>query len=613
LDVASSRDRRIRWRRVAWWALGTALPLFLAFGLWGASAWAPLIATETGLAISEGILRAFLVGYFGLWIGVPLAMAILVRRLARAGQGPRRHPRLAKAVLASGAILIGLVLAELSASAWLAWLHRMPALPTRFAHADGASSPGEISLVVLGESSAAGYPYNPTLSIGTIVGDALEARLPGPGGQVRVNVLAKVGANLEQMHRALAAIERQPDAILVYCGHNEYLTRFEASRNAGPIEGRSGPFLRWLHQVSLASPLCRLIRETLSKHRLGAPPPPVNHHDLIDPPAFTAEEDAEILADFERRLDAIVSYARLVGAVPILVIPPANESGFEPNRTTLSDAGSVSQAASNTGDGSSWRDAATESFQEARAIETSNSLRARSLYEQLVQRWSDFAEAHFRLARLLEAAGNAAEARRHYVAARDRDGFPIRLRTDFMEAYRRIAKKHDAILVDGPEVLRRLSPQGILGDDLFHDAHHPTLRGHVALAEAVVREIETRKALGLSPTAASEVSLDPAAVATRFKLDRDAWVRVCARSATFYRDLAPVRYDPSERKAKQQAYEEARLAIEAGAEADTVAVPGVGLRQVGSLRRDWWKVPPGDRVRLPSSPFAKPVTAQSMP
>ena len=59
-------------------------------------------------------------------------------------------------------------------------------------------------------------------------------------------------------------------------------------------------------------------------------------------------------------------------------------------------------------------------------------------------------------------------------------------------------KRHEqsVILVDGPAVLKAKSPHGILDNHLFHDNVHPTLKGYVALAEAVLSGLKTRAAFG---------------------------------------------------------------------------------------------------------------------
>ena len=130
-------------------------------------------------------------------------------------------------------------------------------------------------------------------------------------------------------------MKRRPDAVIVYSGHNEFLSRFDGSRDAGYAEAPAGPILLGVYRLSLHSPLCRWIYETVRQHRLGGPPTSVNKHRLIDVPMFTPSEYLEIVVDFRRRLEDIVRYCERINAVAILVIPPGNESGFEPNRSVL--------------------------------------------------------------------------------------------------------------------------------------------------------------------------------------------------------------------------------------------------------------------------------------
>ena len=67
-----------------------------------------------------------------------------------------RRPIAARLWLLCAASLISLGGVELAAAVWLAWLHRLPVLPTRLAE----PPPGETSIVVIGESSAGGTPIN---------------------------------------------------------------------------------------------------------------------------------------------------------------------------------------------------------------------------------------------------------------------------------------------------------------------------------------------------------------------------------------------------------------------------------------------------------------------
>ena len=555
---------RLRWKWVAWRA-GPVLLLGAAAGAWlAALPWIPLFPQPLGRQMTEWFLRALLVGY-----AATLALAVsgtigLAWYLLRGRARRVRRPISARLWLACASTLIGLAGVEAGSSTWLAWSHRLPVLPTRF---DTPSPGGDAtSIVVIGESSAHGFPYDPWLSIGQIVAWQLEKTFPGRG--FAVDVRARDGSDLERMHQGLAKLTRRPDVLIVYAGHNEFLTRYDSARDAGLHEAPLDPMLGSLYRISLGSSLCRLIYETVSKNRLGGPPPPLHQHHLIDPPAVTPSEYAAVLADFGRRLEAIVTYCERIGTWPVLVIPPGNEGGFEPNRSVLADSVATDE-----------RDRVIRAYEVAHADEADDPSRALAGYRAILDVHPEFAEAQFRAARLLERAGEDAEADRRYRLARDLDGYPVRCPTPFQDTFRAVARRHGCILVDGPAVLRRICPRGILDDHAIHDAHHPTLSGHVALAQATLDALRQRRAIGwrdgLAPAPAPLV--DPAETAAHFGMDRDRWAIVCARSATFYRDFSWTRHDKTERLAKQRLYEEAGRKIAGGTPPEEAGVPGLGV------------------------------------
>ena len=120
---------------------------------------------------------------------------------------------------------------------------------------------------------------------------------------------------------------------------------------------------------------------------------------------------------------------------------------------------------------------------------------ARAAYRALIKLAPGFAASHFRLARLLEQAGEWGDAGKHYVQARECDAMPLRCPEEFRQAYREVAARYpEVILVDGPRVLEPLSPHGILDDHLFHDAQHLTLLGYIALAQDLLRQLRERHA-----------------------------------------------------------------------------------------------------------------------
>jgi hypothetical protein len=507
-----------------------------------------------------------------------LALVLRARRLRR----PRR--RSARLLALSCSTLLVLLALEGAAAAWQRWAHRMPALPEQFPFKApnlperlGRGDDDEVSIVVIGESSAHGDMYDKWTSIGAMV--AWKLGLAVPSKTFRLDILAEPGASLEMMHRKLATLTRKPDLLIVYAGHNEFQARF-SWMTIVPYYVDELPVLksreRLMGVFGRYSPLSGLIDETLEKHEVSIipPPPPVNARKLIDHPMCTPEEGARLRDDFERRLEAIVAYCERVGCLPALVIPPGNDVDYEPDRSVLLPS-------TNKG----GREAVTEQFNRVHAQETSDPSRAIAGYRAILAEQPTFAEAHYRLGRLLLAAGQKKEADREFVAARDWDGLPMRCTTPFMDAYRAVARRHEVVLVDGPAVFRAVSPTGLPDDHMFHDAHHPSLIGHIALAERVLRGLRDRGAFGW-PKSAPTPTIDPVDCCEHFGIGPEQMAHVCDRAATFYERTAFLRYDPSQRHAKTKMYFDGANRIRAGADPNDVGITGIVLpRRRGSNRR----------------------------
>jgi tetratricopeptide (TPR) repeat protein len=271
-------------------------------------------------------------------------------------------------------------------------------------------------------------------------------------------------------------------------------------------------------------------------------------------------------------LEAIVSYCDQIGALPILIVPPANEARYEPNRSTLPTWVSTVE-----------RQRLTSEFERARAGGSRDPEASAALYESILSRHPGFAEAHFRLAELLERQGRFQDAADHYLRALDEDGLPIRCPAPLRAAYVEVARRHPrAILIDGRQELRELSPNGLLGDEMIQDTHHPTFRGYLTLAGAVLRELAGRKCIeGLSTI---DLPLDGRECARHFGMGPDPWATACDRTSTHYHRVAGYRYDPAARLRQSWRYAEAARQIRAGIPIDEIAVTGIALKSPGSPR-----------------------------
>ena len=237
-------------------------------------------------------------------------------------------------------------------------------------------------------------------------------------------------------------------------GHNEFQGRFAWGRDVNyyrePDQVPPLPVPRLSITASLLrfSPLCELIMETQEKQQLDIVPPRVVTRALVDGPACTAGEHAAILADFGRRWEAIATYCESIGTLPIFVIPPSNDGGYDPSRSVMSPETPRKE-----------RIAFAEAVTQARALEEKERAQAIGIYAELIEQHPEFAETHYRLAQLLEQTGKWGEARIHYLQARERDAMPMRCPEPFRQVIRDVAARHPAVLlVDGPKVLEATKP-----------------------------------------------------------------------------------------------------------------------------------------------------------
>ena len=425
-----------------------------------------------------------------------IVLGLLVFRGRRTGHG---RAGMARGLILCSSLVLVAIAAEGTSAIWERRLRRKSALPVGALAGDVTTAPEQrfgppveefalrrdfpdppgdrdIDLVVLGESSAEGVPFSRWLSIGAFLTWKISEAIPGRA--IRPRILARPGDTLEWQHRELTNLPRRPDLLVVYCGHNEFTSRLAESRDLDYYfdERLPNTWDMLVNGVERASPFWRLMQRTAEKCRIAIPSGYHGRRRLVDVPLYTMSEYTTLLVDFRRRLEAIVSYGEEVGALVVLIMPAGNDAGFEPSRSFL-------PAGTSRGE----RTAFEHQFMAVRRLERVDPAGSMEQYRVLVQQQPGFAETHYRLARLLEQNGEWDESYHHYVAARDLDGYPIRCPSAFQELYREVAARHDCILIDTQSYLHAIGRGGLLDDELFQDAMHPSLRGQIALADAVLQ------------------------------------------------------------------------------------------------------------------------------
>ena len=530
--------------------------------------WASVSESHVRLGFVKGlefVRAAFIAGAFAASLGAIGLGAVLIRARKR----KRRRPIVARICLLCVASLFGLASLETAASAWRNWRHATPLLPNppKSTTRSARESPNlsdrlntneeELNLVVLGGSSAFGVPYDHQLSIGSIVAWGLERA--SPKNRVRLKILAAPGIHLERNHEKLAQIDRKPDILLIHVGDNEFSYRYTWDRTSLGYYFDHPSRTFFAKATSRASAFCALIAEAIAAQRRGEVPPERITRKLVDLPICSAEESAGILADFRRRLDAIVAWADSLGTIVVLIVPPTNDADFEPNRSVLPRDSTRLD-----------REEFAREFDRARGLESNDPRQSMKLYEGLIARYPDFAETRYRRGALLRRARRFKEADEEFIRARDLDAFPVRCPTAFQDVIREVGARRGAIVVDAPVLFRAKSRHGLTDFEFFHDAMHPTLRGQALLADEILKRLRVR---------GDFERLDAEDCARKFGLDvPGAWRFVCEQERAFYQVIAYLRYDPAERLARAARYAEAVRRIDAGEPPEKSTIPGVGVK-----------------------------------
>ncbi len=371
---------------------------------------------------------------------------------------------------------------------------------------------GVTRVFCLGGSTTYGRPYDDATSFCGWLRELLPVADPTREWEV-----INAGGISYASYRVAALMEElssyQPDIVIVYSGHNEFLERRTYSRiieTPASVRGLTA----LLSRTRTYSALSRTFRAEPSDDGQTTAPLAGEVNAILDqsigPEDY--ERDAElkeqVLAHYRFNMSRIVDIARAGGAKVVLVTPASNLRHCSPFKSQHRDGLSAE-------DRQRW-DAlfadARESFEAERYAEALSDLDAAASIDD------QYAGLHYLRGRVLDALKRYDDAKVAYRRAADEDVCPLRALSPMRDIVADVAEDRDVPLVDFDALVRDGSPQGIPGEQLFLDHVHPTIDGHRMLAVAIVDALAEQRWLALASDW-NEDAVDGVAAKIRGKVD----------------------------------------------------------------------------------------------
>lgn len=341
---------------------------------------------------------------------------------------------------------------------------------------------GAIRLVIQGGSSAAGFPYGKWASPAGMLQQRLERAYPGREVEVISTAMSAVNSYaLLDFADEIVAIE--PDAVIIYAGHNEFLGVLGAgsayASSVSPALTRATLRLRRSHLVESGFRLFGAL----------GPQPEPRTGTLMARVAGERRipEDSELfrttVEQFGGNLQRLLARYREHGIPTFIGTLAANEKDQPP---FLSAPPAPDVAAT-------WR----ESLDQAAAtLEADDGERALAIAGRLIDQAPESAEAWFLRGRAYLSRGEEDRARADFLRAKDLDQLRFRAPELFNRIIREAAASGEARLVDVQAAMASRSPGGSIGLELMVEHLHPNVDGYFVLADVLYDALISSEILG---------------------------------------------------------------------------------------------------------------------
>jgi lysophospholipase L1-like esterase len=336
-----------------------------------------------------------------------------------------------------------------------------PSVSIETAYFPAQKPPGTFRVFVQGESTTAGFPYGLGAALAGVLDQRLEREYPEREIEVISTAMAAVNS-YALVDFADEILTQQPDAVMIYVGHNEFLGILGVGST---MRLASTPALTRAFLAVRDWRLFQLMSRVYARMRPApAAPQPAAGDSLMARVAgqrsipLGSETYRRGVAQFEQNLGRLLAKYR-AARVPVFIgTVVSNERDQAPLAVLAGAEGEVAGAA----------------------------------------------KTAYYAAQDSESAGNNDAAREGYAWARDLDPLRFRAPSEFGEVIRRVAAANDATVVDVHAAFAAASEHGLVGDRLLLEHVHPNLDGYFLLADAFRDALVASNLIGPPTNAISE-------------------------------------------------------------------------------------------------------------